>query len=234
LLEVDKLTAGYNGVLVVREASFFVMEGELVTLVGANGAGKTTLLKAISGLIKPHRGSIKFFDEMIHNIEAHKIVEKGLIQVPEGRKLFPDLSVIENLKLGAYIRNAKKHLRKNLENVFDLFPDLKEKTNQIAGTLSGGQQQMLAIGRGLMAEPKLLILDEPSIGLSPVLTQTLFSIITRIKEQGVTILLVEQNVKHSLSIADRGYVIEQGSMVMEGKGQELLHNEHLKKVYLGM
>jgi len=234
LLEIKNLTVGYGNVMVVKEFSMSVKRGELVSLVGANGAGKTTTLKTVSGLLKARKGSIKFVEQDISRLESHQILEKGLVQVPEGRKLFPKMSVLDNLKMGAYSKRAKKNKAHNLEMIFELLPDLKQKIKQAAGTLSGGQQQMLAIGRGLMSEPELLVLDEPSIGLAPVLTQKMFSIIEEIKKQGVTILLVEQNVHHALSMADRGYVIEQGTITMEGTGEALLNNEHLKKSYLGM
>lgn len=234
MLEIKNLTVGYGNVMVVKEFSMSVKRGELVSLVGANGAGKTTTLKTVSGLLKARKGSIKFVEQDISRLESHQILEKGLVQVPEGRKLFPKMSVLDNLKMGAYSKRAKKNKAHNLEMIFELLPDLKQKIKQAAGTLSGGQQQMLAIGRGLMSEPELLVLDEPSIGLAPVLTQKMFSIIEEIKKQGVTILLVEQNVHHALSMADRGYVIEQGTITMEGTGEALLNNEHLKKSYLGM
>ncbi|HBW38053.1 MAG TPA: branched-chain amino acid ABC transporter ATP-binding protein [Desulfosporosinus sp.] len=211
-----------------------VRGGELVSLVGANGAGKTTVLKTISGLVKAKSGECRFMGENISGLEPHEIVARGLIQVPEGRKLFPGMTVLENLELGAYSKEAKKDKKKNLEYVFSMLPDLMSKNRNLAGSLSGGQQQMLAIGRGLMSSPKLLVLDEPSIGLSPLLTKTMFDIIAKIKLQGVTLLLVEQNVNHALGMADRGYVIEQGRIVMNGPAKNLLHDEHLKKAYLGM
>ncbi|KKM10159.1 hypothetical protein SY88_15900 [Clostridiales bacterium PH28_bin88] len=220
--------------MVVHDLAMEVRTSELVSLVGANGAGKTTLLKTISGLIKAQSGVIEFMGDTIINLDPYQIVERGLVQVPEGRKLFPHMTVMENLELGAYTRAAKQSRAANMEKVFNLLPDLKAKIKQTAGTLSGGQQQMLAIGRGLMTNPKLLILDEPSIGLSPRLTQTMFEIISQIKDQGVTVLLVEQNVHHALGMANRGYVLEQGRIVLQGGGHELLHHEHLKKAYLGM
>lgn len=234
MLNVNGLNAGYGDILVVRDLAMEVREGELVSLVGVNGAGKTTLLKTISGLVKARSGIVEFMGEKITNLEPHQIVARGLVQVPEGRKLFPRLSVLENLEMGAYPRAARPNKKANLEKVFHLFPDLKTKIRQSAGTLSGGQQQMLAIARGIMANPRLLILDEPSIGLSPLLTQIMFETIRQIKEQGVTVLLVEQNVHHALGMADRGYVLEQGQVVLHGGGRALLSNEHLKKAYLGM
>lgn len=234
MLKISGLSAGYGDILVIRGLDLEVKERELVSLVGANGAGKTTLLKTVSGLLRTKSGTIEFVGEKINNLEPYQIVARGLVQVPEGRKLFPHLSVLENLEMSAYPKAAKPHKKANLERVFNLFPDLKAKIKQRAGTLSGGQQQMLAIGRGLMANPRLLILDEPSIGLSPLLTQTMFETIKQIKVQGVTVLLVEQNVHHALNMADRGYVLEQGKVVLHGTGHELLRNEHLKKAYLGM
>lgn len=234
MLVINNIFVGYGDTTVVQGLSMEVLGGELVSLLGANGAGKTTVLKTISGLIKAKSGECRFMGENISGLEPHEIVARGLIQVPEGRKLFPGMTVLENLELGAYSKVAKKDKKKNLEYVFSMLPDLMSKSRNLAGSLSGGQQQMLAIGRGLMASPKLLILDEPSIGLSPLLTQTMFDIIAKIKLQGVTILLVEQNVNHALGMADRGYVIEQGCIVMDGSAKKLLHDEHLKKAYLGM
>lgn len=234
MLSINNLYVGYGETTVVQGVSMEVREGELVSLVGANGVGKTTLLKTISGLLQARSGECRFLGKNISKLEPQEIVARGLIQVPEGRKLFPAMSVLENLELGAYTKEAKKKRKHSLEVVFEMLPDLKTKSHNLAGTLSGGQQQMLAIGRGLMSSPKLLILDEPSIGLSPLLTQIMFEIIAKIKAQGVTLLLVEQNVHHALGMADRGYVIEQGQIVMDGPAQKLLHDEHLKKAYLGM
>ena len=234
MLEIENISVGYGYSLVVQDLSMQVRRGELVSLVGANGVGKTTLLKTVSGLIRAKSGRCLFLGEDITHKAPHEIVARGLIQVPEGKKLFPGMTVLENLELGAYSKEAKKQNKANLEKVFDVLPDLKIKAKNLAGTLSGGQQQMAAIGRGLMSAPKLLILDEPSIGLSPLLTQTMFEIIKKIKMQGVTVLLVEQNVQHALKLADRGYVVEQGRIVMSGSGTDLLHDEHLKKAYLGM
>jgi len=234
LLTINNIFVGYGDTVVVQGLSMEVRGGELVSLVGANGAGKTTVLKTISGLVKAKSGECRFMGENISGLEPHEIVARGLIQVPEGRKLFPGMTVLENLELGAYSKEAKKDKKKNLEYVFSMLPDLMSKNRNLAGSLSGGQQQMLAIGRGLMSSPKLLVLDEPSIGLSPLLTKTMFDIIAKIKLQGVTLLLVEQNVNHALGMADRGYVIEQGRIVMNGPAKNLLHDEHLKKAYLGM
>lgn len=234
MLVVENLVAGYGRMQVLRDVSFQVKKGELVSMLGANGVGKTTTLQTISGLIKQQAGSVMFNGKNISNLSPEEIVEEGLVHVPEGRKLFTDMTVLENLELGAYTQKARKRKEKNLEWVFELFPILKERHKQFAGDMSGGQQQMVAIGRGLMADPKLLILDEPSIGLSPLLTQQVFEIIETIKKQGVTVLLVEQNVERALQLSDRGYVIENGSVVLSGKGQELLKDESLKSAYLGM
>lgn len=234
MLSIKDLYVGYGDTLVVQGVSLVVQRGELVSLVGANGVGKTTLLKTVSGLKRAKSGECLFMGENITHLSPDEIVERGLIQVPEGRKLFPMMTVLENLELGAYSKSAKKLLKQNLELVYTMLPDLKMKAKNFAGTLSGGQQQMVAIGRGLMSAPKLLILDEPSIGLSPLLTQTMFAIIQKIKDQGVTLLLVEQNVEHALGMADRGYVLEHGRVALSGPARSLLHDEHLKKAYLGM
>lgn len=234
MLTINDLYVGYGDTLVVQGVSLEVAESELVSLVGANGVGKTTLLKTISGLVRAKSGEILFMGENITRLAPDEIVARGLIQVAEGRKLFPAMTVLENLELGAYTKEAHKQKKRNFELVFDMLPDLKTKARNMAGTLSGGQQQMLAIGRGLMSAPKLLLLDEPSIGLAPLLTQTMFEIVRKIKEQGVTLMLVEQNVHHALGMADRGYVIEQGRIVLSGPAMKLLHDEHLKKAYLGM
>ncbi|MHB1406065.1 MAG: ABC transporter ATP-binding protein [Desulfitobacteriaceae bacterium] len=234
MLTINDLYVGYGDTVVVQGVTLEVTEGELVSLVGANGVGKTTLLKTISGLVRAKSGEVLFMGDNITRLAPDEIVARGLIQVAEGRKLFPAMTVMENLELGAYTKDANKKKKQNFELVFEMLPDLKTKARNMAGTLSGGQQQMLAIGRGLMSAPKLLVLDEPSIGLSPLLTQTMFEIIRKIKEQGVTLLLVEQNVYHALGMADRGYVIEQGRIVLSGPAMELLHDEHLKKAYLGM
>lgn len=234
MLKASNINAGYGSVMVLHDLTMEVRKGELISFVGSNGAGKTTFLKIVSGLLKAKSGTIEFLNENIMGLNPSQIVDRGLIQVPEGRKLFPLMSVLENLELGAYTKAAKQSKKTNMERVFDLFPDLKAKSKQRAGTLSGGQQQMVALGRGLMSNPKLLILDEPSIGLSPLLTQNMFESIKQIKEQGVTILLVEQNVNYALRMANRGYVLEQGQIALTGTGDELLNNEHLKKAYLGI
>jgi branched-chain amino acid transport system ATP-binding protein len=234
MLEVKGLVAGYGRMQVLREISFQVTKGQLVSLLGANGAGKTTTLRTISGLIKARAGAITYQGKNIFNCPSHQIVNEGLIHVPEGRKLFVDMTVLENLELGSYTPRARKNKSKNLELVFHLFPILKERKSQIVGSMSGGQQQMVAIGRGLMADPSLLVLDEPSIGLSPLLTKQVFDIIKNIKEQGVTVLLVEQNVEKALALSDYAYVVENGQIAIEGSGTDLLSNEQLKVAYLGM
>lgn len=234
MLNVTDAVAGYGKIRVLNGVSFEVQEGELVSILGANGAGKTTLLRGISGLIPLWSGRIKFYEERIDCLSPDVIVKKGLVQVPEGRKLFPHMTVLENLELGAYTTEARKQKDSNLQEVFDLFPILKERVKQTAGSMSGGQQQMLAIARAMMACPKLLILDEPSIGLSPLLTQQMFDIVSEINQRGVTVLLVEQNVQHALSLSDRGYVLENGRIVLRGTGDELLQDDHLRTAYLGL
>ena len=234
MLTIKHLSVEYDGMRVVRDFSMQVKQGELVSLVGANGAGKSTILKTISGIKHPAEGECEFDGMNISQIDASHIVELGLIHVPEGRRLFPAMTVFENLELGAFNKTARKKKQKNLEYVFSMFPDLKTKQNERAGSLSGGQQQMVAIARGLMANPKLLILDEPSIGLSPLMTKTMFEVIRKIKQEGVTVLLVEQNVQVALSCADRGYVLEEGRLCMEGIASDLLQNDRMRKAYLGM
>ena len=234
ILDVSNLHAGYGQIQVLRGVSLHVNKGEIVSVLGANGAGKTTTLRAISGLIKSTKGSTTFNGVGITNIQPDVIVKRGLIQVPEGRQLFSEMSVLENLELGAFAKKVRKNAKKNLEFCFELFPILKERIDQKVGTMSGGQQQMVAIARSLMSEPELLILDEPSIGLSPLLTEQVFDIVKEIKETGISILLVEQNVERALSFSDRGYVLENGEVVMEGRAEELLDNEELRKAYLGM
>lgn len=234
MLKIEDLYVNYGNLQIIQGVSMEVKDGELISLVGSNGAGKTTLLKAISGIKSTNGGKILFDGEEISKLTAPQIVERGVIQVPEGRKLFPDMSVQENLELGSYLKASKKKRKDTLEYVYAMLPDLKLKAKQPAGALSGGQQQMVAIGRGLMSCPKVLIFDEPSIGLSPLLTDIMFDIIAKIKADGVTIMLVEQNVQNALKLADRAYVLEQGKIAMEGKASELLQNEELKKSYLGM
>lgn len=231
MLRIEKLSAGYGEMPVLREISITIAEGEILSVVGSNGAGKSTLLKAISGIIRS-TGSITYRDELLTGTPAHKIVGKGIVHVPEGRQIFADMSVLENLMMGAYLH--QKESRQNLEKVFALFPKLAERRNQLGGTMSGGEQQMLAIGRGLMGNPELLLLDEPSLGLSPLFTDVVFGAISSINSSGVTVLLVEQNVYQSLKISHRAYVIETGTIVLAGTGQELLKNQDVKKAFLGM
>jgi len=234
LLDIQDIDIYYGDVQVVYGVSLSVNEGEIVSIIGANGAGKSTILKSISGLIGVKSGEINFSGDPIHNIEPDQVVEKGVIHVPEGRRLFPLMTTRENLDVGAYNRKADKVKEQTLTDVYSLLPRLEERENQLAMTLSGGEQQMVAIGRGLMAKPKLLMLDEPSLGLAPILIRDIFQTIQKISEQGVTVLLVEQDVMHSLSMSNRGYVLEHGRVVMEGTGQELLDNPHVKSAYLGI
>jgi branched-chain amino acid transport system ATP-binding protein len=234
MLEVDKINVAYGDVQVLWDASLKVNKGEVVAVVGANGAGKTTLLRTISGLMRPRSGSINFLGKKLEALPPHKIAEEGVIQVMEGRRLFPKMTVRENLELGAYIKTVWNKKEENMEFVFNLFPRLKEREKQMAGTLSGGEQQMLAIGRALMSRPKLLMMDEPSVGLAPKLVLEVFDTVKRIKNEGTTILLVEQNVYHSLLISDRAYVLENGKIVMEDSGKSLLENPKVKKAYLGL
>ncbi len=232
MLEVIDLVSGYGGFPILRGVSLNVQSSEIVAVLGANGVGKTTLNHTLSGLIRADSGEIRFDGSRINGLKANEIVRRGLIHVPEARKIFPNMSVRENLELGSYAR-AKANRARNLEKIFALFPRLKERSLQLAGTLSGGEQQMLAIGRGLMGEPKLLILDEPSLGLSPLLVEELFILIQRIAGDGLAILLVEQNVVQSLDIASRGYVLENGSIALSGRASELKQNPQLAKTYLG-
>jgi len=234
LLSVDKINVFYGDLQALWDVSFNVEKGEIVAIVGSNGAGKSTTLRTISGLLRPRTGSIQFLEEILEKIQPHRIVELGVAHIPEGRRLFPLFSVMENLKMGAYTRKQMEKKDETLEWIFELFPILKERRNQAAGTLSGGEQQMLAIGRGLMSRPKLLMLDEPSLGLAPKLVLTLFDLVRKINEEGITVLLVEQNVRHALQLAHRAYVLETGRVVIEGRGDELMDNEHVKKAYLGM
>jgi branched-chain amino acid transport system ATP-binding protein len=234
MLSIDKLNFSYGDLKVLWDINLEVHEGEIVTVVGANGAGKSTTLKNISRLVKPTSGSITFLGEDLEKLESYQVVERGIVQVPEGRKIFPEMTVLENLRLGSYIKSARKAREANVERVFGMFPRLKEREKQLGGTMSGGEQQMLAIARGLMAGPKLLLLDEPSLGLSPLFVKIIFEIIQEINRQGVSILLVEQNVFQSLKIAHRAYVLETGRVVLTGGGTDLLDNEHVKKAFLGM
>ena len=233
MLEIRDLVAGYGGVPILRGVSMDVSAGEIVAVLGANGVGKTTLNRAISGLIRATSGSIQFDGRRIDAEPAHTIVAAGLVHVPEGRKIFPNMSVRENLELGSY-RRARSHRAANLERIIGIFPRLGERTLQLAGTLSGGEQQMLAIGRGLMAEPRLIIMDEPSLGLSPLLVEELFALIARIAAEGLAVMLVEQNVVQSLELAIRAYVMENGAVVMSGAAADLQRDPNLMKTYLGL
>jgi len=233
-LSVEKIEVRYGDALALFNVSLEVEQGEIVSLVGANGAGKSTTLKAISGLLKPKSGQILFAGKRLNEIPAYAIVDLGIIQIPEGRQLFPYMTTLENLELGSYTPEARKRAADSIHRVFELFPILLERKMQLAGTLSGGEQQMLAIGRGLMALPKLLMLDEPSLGLAPILVKLIFEAVAKINQAGTAILLVEQDVKKSLALAQRGYVMENGKIALQGKAKELLANEHLKKAYLGI
>lgn len=233
MLEVKNLSVHYGMIQAVRNVDFTVNEGEIVSLIGANGAGKSTILKTLSGLIHPSEGEIVYLGENIASTSAKKIVEKGLVQVPEGRHVFPGLTVKENLELGAFLRKDKEEIQKDMEAVFERFPILKERKDQDAQTLSGGEQQMLAMGRALMRRPKLLFLDEPSMGLAPIFIREIFKIIQEIQKTGTTVLLIEQNAKMALSISNRAYVLETGSVVLSGTGQELLESDEIQKAYLG-
>ncbi|MDR5695410.1 MAG: ABC transporter ATP-binding protein [Armatimonadota bacterium] len=233
MLRVQGIQAGYGKIPVLRGIDLEVEEGELVTLVGGNGAGKTTTLRVISGLLRPWSGTVSLDGVRIDRLPPHEIVSLGLVHVPEGRRLFPRMSVMENLELGARTVEGRKRKTENLRRVFSLFPILEERKGQLAGTLSGGEQQMLAIARGLMAAPRILMLDEPSQGLAPLLVRRIFEAIQEINREGTAILLVEQNVQHALRLAQRGYVLENGRIVLQGKGLELLEHAHLKRAYLG-
>ena len=231
MLKIEELRVNYGGIEAVKGISFEVPEKEIVTLIGANGAGKSTTLRTVSGLIKPASGRIIFLNEEITGLSPDRIVAKGITLVPEGRRVFPDLSVLENLKAGAYLR--KDNLQKDIDWVYELFPRLKERSWQAAGTLSGGEQQMLSVGRALMSRPKLMMMDEPSLGLAPLIVKGIFDIIKEISRQGVTILLVEQNANMALHTANTAYVLETGRLTMKGTGKELLQDERIKKAYLG-
>lgn len=233
LLEVNNLEVSYGLIKAVKGVSFTVDEGEIVSLIGANGAGKTTIMHALGGLIAKSAGSVVFDGVDITTTPAHKLVSMGMAQVPEGRRIFQELTVLENLRMGYYIKKDKAEFQRKLEEMYSYFPILSERKNQIAGTLSGGEQQMLAMSRALMSSPRLLLLDEPSMGLSPLYVNTIFDMIKRVNEMGTTVLLVEQNAKKALSIANRAYVLEIGNMTKTGTGQELLGDEDIKKAYLG-
>jgi branched-chain amino acid transport system ATP-binding protein len=233
LLEIENLNVYYGAIHALKGISFQVDKGEIVALIGANGAGKSTTLGTISGILRPRLGKVILEGEDITQLASENIVQKGIVQVPEGRKIFATLTVQENLEMGAFSRSKKEEIQKSMTNAFERFPRLAERRKQLGGTLSGGEQQMLAIARGLMAQPRLMLLDEPSMGLSPLLVEQIFTIIQDINAQGTSILLVEQNAQMALSIADRAYVLETGQVVLEGTGQELLHNEMVAEAYLG-
>jgi len=234
VLEVRSIDVSYGDVQVIWDVSFTVNKGEVVALIGANGAGKSTILKTISGILRPSRGEILFQGEPIHKREPYRLIESGIVHVHEARRLFVEMTVEENLDMGSLKGNARIEREKTKEIVFQLFPRLLERRRQLAGTLSGGEQQMLAVGRGLMSKPVLQMYDEPSLGLAPILVSDIFNVIKTIKEQGTTVLIVEQNVKQTLAIADRAYVLENGRIVLQGTGQSLLGNEHVKTAYLGV
>ena len=233
LLTIENLEVYYGVINAIKGISFEVNEGEIIALIGANGAGKTTILHTITGLVQAKSGSINFEDKDLLKTPAHKIVSMGIAHVPEGRRIFQQLTVYDNLKLGAYTRKDKKEIADTLETVYERFPRLKERRTQIAGTLSGGEQQMLAMGRALMSRPKIVVMDEPSMGLSPILVSTIFKIIEDIRKSGTTVLLVEQNAKKALAISDRAYVLETGKIVLSGKASDLINDESVKKAYLG-
>ena len=233
MLKLSNLKVNYGMIQAIKGISFKVEEGEIIALIGANGAGKTTTLHTVSGLLKAREGSILFNGKELTKTQPHKIVEMGMAHVPEGRRIFQQLTVYENLILGAYTRSDKKEIAENLEMIYKRFPRLEERKKQIAGTLSGGEQQMLAMGRALMSNPKIVLMDEPSMGLSPLLVSEIFDIIQSINKSGTTVLLVEQNAKKALSIANRAYVLETGKIVLEGDAKELMNNDQIKKAYLG-
>ena len=233
MLEVKDLHVSYGGIRALRGVNLEVPDGKIVTLIGANGAGKSTLLRTISGLVKAERGSITYDGKELLGMSINKILELGIAQVPEGRRVFTNLSVLENLKIGAYLRRDKAGIQKDIEWVYELFPRLKERSWQMAGTLSGGEQQMLAVGRALMSRPKLMMMDEPSLGLAPLVVKGIFEIIREINRQGVTVLLIEQNANMALKTADLAYVLETGEITLHGTGSELLTNEAVKRAYLG-
>lgn len=235
MLKVNGIDVAYGDVQVLKDVSLDVKEKELVAVIGANGAGKTTLMRTISGLLKPKEGSIEFQGVRISDLEPHKVTEHGIVQVPEGRLLFPFMSVRENLEMGAFTLKDKKEIEERLRSVYDLFPRLKEREKQAAGTMSGGEQQMVAVGRALMSSPKFMMFDEPSLGLAPKLVLQIFDLVVKInKELGITVLLVEQNVQHSCQISDRAFVIENGEVVLSGTGTEMLENPHVRRAYLGL
>lgn len=231
MLKVENVNVSYGSVKILWDVDFHIDEGEIITIIGPNGAGKTTIVKTIMGLLKPTSGTIEFNGNPIHTAPTHKIVKGGIALVPEGRELFPRMTIMENLRMGAYTSDEKED---TLKWLFNLFPKLEERQKQSAGTLSGGEQQMLAIARGLMSRPKLLILDEPSLGLAPIMVKTVFDIVKTLNNEGMTVLLVEQNIHHALEASNRGYVLETGRITLEGVSSELLDNKHVKEAYLGM
>jgi len=233
-LEVNNIDVSYGDVQVIFDLSMHIEEGEVVSIIGGNGAGKSTLLRTISGLMKPSSGQIYFKGRSMHTLPPEEIVNRGIVHVPEGRRLFSLMTIKDNLIVGAYNKEADKYKEQTLAQVYEMLPRLKERENQTALTMSGGEQQMVAIGRGLMARPKILMLDEPSLGLAPVLINSIFETIRKIADQGTTVLLVEQDVNHSLRLSDRGYVLEHGRIALEGKADELLGNPHIKEAYLGI
>jgi branched-chain amino acid transport system ATP-binding protein len=234
MLTVENVSVYYGKAIALKRISLSIRKGELVTLLGANGAGKSTLLKTLSGIQRPREGRILLEDEEIHKLPPHQIVKRGVIQVPEGRELFPELTVQENLRMGAYLRKDVSNVKQDIDFVFKIFPRLEERKAQTAGTLSGGEAQMLAIARGLLSSPKILMLDEPSLGIAPVMRDTIFQTVLQIyKKKGLTLLLVEQNAKWALSVSSRGYILENGEVTLEGTGTELAENEYVKKAYLG-
>jgi branched-chain amino acid transport system ATP-binding protein len=234
MLKIAGLNFSYDDFKVLWDLNLEVNEGEIVTVVGSNGAGKSTMLKNISRLVKPSSGSIIFSGVDLTGLESHEVAAQGVIQVPEGRRIFPEMTVLENLRMGSYLKSLRQDREAKLKRVFSLFPRLKERQKQLGGTMSGGEQQMLAIARGLMAEPRLLLLDEPSLGLSPLLVDSIFKTIAEVNRQGVTILLVEQNVYQALHVSNRAYVLENGRIVMTGTGKDLLRDQHVKKAFLGI
>jgi branched-chain amino acid transport system ATP-binding protein len=234
MLQIRKLNFAYGDLQVLWDVDLEVKQGEIVTVVGSNGAGKSTVLKNVSRLVRPTSGSITFEGHELNRLQSHQVVERGVVQVPEARRIFPEMTVVENLRMGSFVKATRKDRERNMERVFSLFPRLAERKGQLGGTMSGGEQQMLAIGRGLMGNPRVMLLDEPSLGLSPLLVRNIFEIIKEINRQGTTILLVEQNVFQSLRISHRAYVLETGRVVLSGAGAELLDNAHVKKAFLGM
>lgn len=233
MLTVQNLSVRYGGIRALKDVSFEVNQGEIVTLIGANGAGKSTTLRSIAGLVRPESGKVTLENEDITGMDAQKIVQRGISLVPEGRRVFPNLSVLENLKIGAYLRSDAQGIQKSIDYVYEMFPRLKERTWQAAGTLSGGEQQMLAVGRALMARPRLMMMDEPSLGLAPLVVRDIFAIIRRVAQEGITVLLIEQNANAALRAANRGYVLETGSVTLSGTGEELLNDPKVRDAYLG-